>query len=413
MKITPKNNSSDYQTLLKKLFSISLFGMKLGLANTQKLSAALGYPEKAWDSIHIAGTNGKGSVSKKIATALELSGKKVGLYTSPHISCFRERIRINGEMISESDVVKILTEIFDIVESQKVSATFFEITTILAFKYFEKEKVDIAVIETGLGGRFDSTNIITPILSIITSITLEHTEILGNTIEEIAKEKAGIIKSGVPVVLGPRTPQEFYEVYCKQHNSSYIHVGGNNNNFDNENRAIAEKALKHLNISLASIYNGLNANMPCRMEVIKQENMPTVILDVAHNPDGLQHLFTAIRERWPLDNIRVICGLSKTKDLKKCLGIISEHARHIHLVEAQNGRGAPVADLKAILVNENNKIRVHEDAGISETVHHVLKDAEGERDLVVVCGTFFIMSEVRRALGIQEPSDDFDMNEKK
>jgi dihydrofolate synthase/folylpolyglutamate synthase len=403
---------TQYSDVLKKLYSINLFGMKLGLANSQKLSEALGHPENSWKSIHIAGTNGKGSVSKKIATALELSGKRVGLFTSPHISCFRERIRINGEMIPEEAVAKILSQIFAVIESQTIPTTFFEITTLLAFQYFAQEKVDFAVIETGLGGRYDSTNIITPILSVITSINLEHTEILGNTIEKIAYEKAGIIKSGVPVVIGPRSPHEYYNTYCLKQNSPCIFVSGQFNNFENENRAIAEKVLKFLKLPLPAIYNGLIANMPCRLEVIKKENQPTIILDVAHNPDGLQHLFTAIRERWPLDNIRVICGLSKTKDLQKCLKIISENAKQIHLVEAPNGRGAPIADLKHIIQENNKNVIVYENQNIAETVNMAIKEAMKADEIIVICGTFFIMSEARAALSITEPKDAIDMNEK-
>ena len=197
-----------YQTFINRLFAINLHGgMKLGLKNMETLNAMLGTPTQHFKCIHVAGTNGKGSVVYKIAKSLEKEGLRVGLYTSPHISSFRERIQINGQLIDESSVVAGLSRIFEEIDKSKIPATFFEITTALALKYFADQKVDYVVLETGLGGRLDATNIVTPVLSIITSISLEHTEYLGSTLEAIAKEKGGIIKPYVPIFIGPRVPQ--------------------------------------------------------------------------------------------------------------------------------------------------------------------------------------------------------------
>ena len=181
-----------YLDLIQHLLTVNLeAGIKLGLQNVERLQEILHYPDRSFTSIHVAGTNGKGSVCIKVARALEKAGYRTGLYTSPHISSFRERIRINGKMITEEAVESILPPLFKVIEEAGIPATFFEITTFLAFLYFAREKVDFAVLETGLGGRLDATNIVSPCLSVITSISLDHTEILGGSCEEIAHEKGG------------------------------------------------------------------------------------------------------------------------------------------------------------------------------------------------------------------------------
>lgn len=406
-----------YIELIQKLFSINRFsGIKLGLQNSIRLNELLGFPTNAFESIHIAGTNGKGTVTKKIATALESAGYRVGLYTSPHLSCFRERIQINGKMITENEVMELLSSIFDVAEKEKISATFFELTTLLAFFYFSKNAVDVAVLETGLGGRLDSTNIVVPKLSVITSVSLEHTDILGSTIEEIAYEKAGIIKEGVPVVLGPRLPMQLFEGMAKERNSPCIVVNGSYKTFDEENTAIAKTALEFLRTPSKDIQIGLKSYLPCRLEVIAKSidnpNFPLfVILDVAHNPDGMLHLFKAIRERFPKQPLRVLCGLSKTKDIIGCLKVLKEHSCHFHLVEAPNGRGASVTLLCNILKDFGvDETGIYIDKTISESVSNALNAARTNNQILVICGTFFIMAEVRTALGIIEPRDPIDLN---
>ncbi|MBQ8736531.1 MAG: bifunctional folylpolyglutamate synthase/dihydrofolate synthase, partial [Bacteroidaceae bacterium] len=186
---------------------------KEGLDNTMALDKHFNHPHRKFKSIHIAGTNGKGSCSHTIASILQSAGYKVGLYTSPHLVDFRERIRINGEMIPEESVIEFVTKEKEFFEP--LHPSFFELTTALAFKHFADNNIDIAVVETGLGGRLDCTNIITPELCVITNISFDHTQFLGDTIEKIAKEKAGIIKSGVPVVIGESVP-ESKEVFNKK-----------------------------------------------------------------------------------------------------------------------------------------------------------------------------------------------------
>jgi len=374
-----------YQQLLDRLYNINATrGMKLGLEQMRDLSKSVGSPECQFRSVHIAGSNGKGSVAAKIARGLQSQYSKVGLFTSPHVSTFRERIRINGEMIAGSDVERILDKIIDL------QGTFFELTTLMAFLYFAENQVDFAVIETGLGGRLDSTNILKPELSVITSISLEHTEFLGETLEEIAQEKAGIIKPGVPVILGP-TAQ------CISSPQSHL-VEGIYPSVEEENKAIAKMAMEQLGIPTASIQNALNVKPPCRME--KKGN---VVLDVAHNPAALERYFIEDQRR-PLN---VVCALSKNKDLKSCLDIIARHAENIYLVEASNGRSASVGTLKEIL--ENTGFPTHNISNFPLTSDAV-NTASQNGDTVVI-GSFFIMSEARKALGIQDETDIFDMNE--
>ncbi|MBA2369986.1 MAG: bifunctional folylpolyglutamate synthase/dihydrofolate synthase [Candidatus Protochlamydia sp.] len=401
-----------YSQLIHHLFRINSFsGVKLGLNNCRQLQALLEYPDKCYECIHIAGTNGKGSVAVKIASALEKSGYRVGLYTSPHISSFRERIKINSQMISEEDVEVILTSLFQLAENHAIPATFFELTTFLALAYFSKQKVDFAILETGLGGRLDATNIVSPLLSVITSISLDHTEILGKNEEEIAKEKAGIIKPGIPVVIGPHTPQNFFKKYAHQYNCPYIAVDQNSALYEEENKSIAKAALQYLSASLGlldqAISAGLEEKPACRFEIVQQS--PAIILDVAHNPDGLTHLFLALKLRYPDQPLRILFGLSKSKDLKSCVNIIKQHGKYFHIVEATNGRGAALKELQGLMEVDDAFVSCH--FRISEGVEEAAREAALNSQILVICGTFFIMGQARKALGILEPTDEVDLNE--
>ena len=299
---------NNYSDLIQRLFSVNLHGgIKLGLDNMKRLCQSMGFPEQCFPSVHIAGTNGKGSVTTKIAKGLEFSGYSVGMYTSPHLSCFRERIQINGSLIPEDKATSILSRIFEVIEQEKIPATFFEITTCLAFTYFAQQDVDVAIVETGLGGRLDATNVLSPLLSIITSISLEHREILGNDISAIALEKGGIIKPGIPVIIGPCVPKNVINSIAKEKHSRVILIEGTFPYFDDENSAIAKCALleleKQFPLKKNALMEGIKKRPPCRFETFIPSQLaigkndalpPVVILDVAHNPDGLSHLFSVV-----------------------------------------------------------------------------------------------------------------------
>lgn len=405
-----------YQNLLAKLFAINLStGMKFGLKNMELLAELLHHPERSFNSIHVAGTNGKGSVTMKIASALEKSGYRVGLYTSPHISCFRERIRVNKEMISEKSVECILASLYTLLERHKITATFFELTTCMAFLYFARSKVDFAVIETGLGGRLDATNILSPCLSIITSISLDHTELLGYSINEIAREKGGIIKKAIPTIIGPLVPFDEISTICKDLNSPLIQVNQSFETFEEENTAIALSSLNLLAnsfpISNNAIKEGLKSVQPCRFEII--EGSPLIVLDVGHNEEGIRALFKALHHRFPHKTIRVLFGLSKNKAIIPCLKEIITHSSYFHLLEAPNGRGFPTSLLKQnILELTSDAIDILEHSCIQEAVKKAHAEAKKLDQLLVVCGSFFIMADVREALGYREIRDSVEINER-
>lgn len=362
-----------FQQLLNRLYTLNRSkGISLGTERMRSFCTLFGNPQNQFPTVHIAGTNGKGSVATKIAKGLESIYPQVGLYTSPHISSFRERIRVNGEMISIHETERILSAIIDL------PGTFFEITTLLAFLYFAEKKVDYAVIETGLGGRLDATNVVLPNLCVITSIDIDHSEFLGETIEEIAREKAGIIKQQTPVVLGPKA-----HMIASEYSH---HVFGSFNRVEEENNAIASRCMELLNIPKENIQTALKARPPCRMETIKN-----VILDVAHNPDALKRYFQEDIRR-PLE---VVCTFSSSKDLNQCMQIIAEHAERIHLVDPPNKRCAPSEVLREILLQHNfpsPRILCH------HAVSQAVESASNLGDTAVL-GSFFIMSKALAALG--------------
>ena len=202
---SPTLTSTDFSALLKSLFNLQRLGIKLGLEHTFRLLDFIGNPQDDLTMVHVAGTNGKGSTCAMIASILHASGKNVGLYTSPHLIRFNERIRINGYPIPDKQIITFMKKVGPVV--QEIESTFFETTTAMAFDYFQQQKVDVAVIETGLGGRLDSTNVIKPKVTVISHISMDHMDILGKDIEKIANEKAGIIKNNVPLIIAEQTPK--------------------------------------------------------------------------------------------------------------------------------------------------------------------------------------------------------------
>lgn len=407
----------NYHDCLERLFTANARGIKLGLANMQAIMALLGCPHAAFPAIHIAGTNGKGSTATKIAAALTHQGYKVGLYTSPHISTFCERIQIDGKMISTDDVTSYLNEIVPLSESNGIFLTFFEYATALALLYFAKEKVDFAVLETGLGGRLDATNICKSILTVITSISLDHTDLLGDTKDKIAVEKAGIMKEGVPCVVGPSVLKSVVEERAKQLNCPLYYVKNAFSNYEEENRSIALSALQVLSSQIqldkSSILKGLEALPPCRFQILSSEELERrfaklspkcVILDVAHNPDGIGKLFSRLHEP-----VCVVAGFSKDKDVIGCLSQMREVSA-LFFVRAPSSRAMPSDELVKAARVLQEPIFAYEN--LTEGLQQAFDYAAEKRQILVICGTFYIMSESRRFLGFCERADPFDLNEK-
>lgn len=318
-----------YNDTVKLLTSVGKFHVSLGLERISKILELLGNPQDNLDCIHVAGTNGKGSVCSIIASVLKCAGKKVGLYTSPHIFKYNERIQISGKCITDEDFAKYVFEISDLADKNNIDLTEFEILTAVMFKYFADNKVDVVVLETGLGGRFDATNVIKKNLcSVITHIDYDHTERLGNTLDEIAFEKAGIIKPGCPCIV-----MEGREVYkdvadskcsmlvmiCPMADVSNLALKGV---YQQENLSLALAAIQTAfpNIPKAVVDEGLRkVKHICRFQYVPEFNL---IIDGAHNPNGIDSLVQSLDFYYPNEKRRYIFGCLKNKDYEKMLGIL-------------------------------------------------------------------------------------------
>lgn len=381
--------------------------MKFGLRNIRSLLRFAGNPHRQFKSIHIAGTNGKGSTSSMIAAILTAAGYKVGLYTSPHLVKFNERIRINGKMIPDADIIRYTKKLKPLADTLK--ATFFEVTTAIAFQYFADQKVDVAVVETGLGGRLDSTNVITPIVSVITSIGKDHTEQLGNTLSAIAFEKAEIIKSKVPVAIGSLSNAS-RKVILKKAKSVHspvleskriavpknitLQLKGKHQN-SNAQCAIAAAAVasNYFLIGDKAIKEGLEhtnelTGLRARFEVIKSK--PAVLLDVAHNPAGVMTLVAEIKKQH-YKKIVVVFGVMRDKDYL-AMGRELKKLRSIIIVTQPSiERALPCTTLSASLQSLGLNVRC------KESVKDALrtgKELAGKNGLLVVTGSHYLVGEV-------------------
>lgn len=349
---------------------------------------ALNHPYRSFPSIHVAGTNGKGSVATKIAKALEFAGYKAALFTSPHIQNFAERIQINGVPIPDRAIERLLPPLFH----QFPEYCFFDYATFLAFQYFQEEKVDIAVLEAGIGGLHDTTNVITPLVSVITSISLDHVDLLGPTLDDIAYQKAGIIKPGVPVILGPQADLKLITDRAAFLKCFVIKVPGQPGDFDQENRAIARAALAqlppHVKISEEAIQKGSLQKPPCRFERVGR-----FVMDVAHNVAGFETLLKAWQHNCPEKSFVAVMGFSLDKDIETCLRLMVQKAEHLFLVSAASAKAAPLQKLKEIL--ERQRISHYT---LCSTIREAVLRASESRHDVLICGSFYIMQEAREQI---------------
>lgn len=363
--------------------SLEIASMKLGLDRVSEADAVLGFPSRQFLAIHIAGTNGKGSVALKIAKTLEATGKKTALYTSPHLFTYRERICVNSEPISEKDADRLLKKIQNALPDLP---TYFELLTLLAFTYFAEKGVEIAVLETGMGGRLDATNIVSPLLSIITSIDYDHTQYLGNSLEEIAQEKGGIIKPQVSVLLGPHAkPIEVFQKIAEKNEAPLFQVFNGFSHYEEENRAIARQALHLLpfEIEEKTIDKAICATPKCRFEIIRTDS-PLTILDVGHNPNGLERTFERIRLEYPNIPIRALAAFSQDKEIETCINVLKKHVVKIHLTHTPHFRLQPLGE------------------SFDQAFKSAFREAKKNREILLICGTFFIMKEAKEALSKQE-----------
>ncbi|MBN2478753.1 MAG: hypothetical protein JXA94_00840 [Parachlamydiales bacterium] len=394
---------NNYNNLIKKFFSKYSKKSKLDLKSISLADSALNQVSKKFKSIHIAGTNGKGSTSLKIATALSMSNYKTALFTSPHISKFEERIQIDGKKIKRDDVCLYLKRMDDLQKQIGIDLTFFEITALIAFSYFADNNVDFAVIETGLGGRLDATNIISPILTVITSISLDHQNVLGDTLDKIANEKAGIIKPKIPLVAGPTADLEPIRKKAKDL-SCYLKISKQTDGFfDDQNSLIAEDALnilsKNYTITKEAIKKAMKTRPTCRFEVFDKIADIPVVFDVSHNEAGFLELKKALLLFFPNKEFRLILGFSKDKDVNACVKIIKTFAKHIHIVQSANSRA-----MKSEIIEEyfmsNNFFNFSLEKNIKFAVEHSLKISKNKNEVLVVCGSFYIMNDVKTSFKI-------------
>jgi len=413
---------------------------KADLHNTIALCEALDNPHNKFKSIHIAGTNGKGSTSHMLAALLQQAGYKTGLYTSPHLKDFRERIKINGEMVSEDFVVEFTERTMKI--SQDIQPSFFELTVAMAFEYFAQEKVDIAVIETGLGGRLDSTNIITPILSVITNIGYDHMNILGNSLEEIAAEKAGIIKPNVPVVIGETIPEtrSLFINKAKELNAPILfaseeyevsNIVNNTRTLCCDVRSTAHDCTESFVLDLNGLYQTKNlctalcaegvlfekgfriknddekfayantkklTGLFGRWDVISES--PLVVLDVAHNEDGIKNVMgqLAVGSRESgVGKTHFVLGVARDKEHDKILSLFPKEATY-YFTNAHIPRALPCDELKKIASAFGLYGTTHDD--VNDAIKAALQNAAPD-DRIIVCGSVFVVGEVEIKLIIE------------
>ena len=388
-----------YEQALACLFSRTSTHKK-DWSRTLELMHLFGDPHTSFRSVHVAGTNGKGSVSLKIARTLQHQGYRTGLFISPHIVDFCERISVNGELVSRDFVVETVGKMLEVVDKCDDMYHFFELTTVLGFLYFQQQAVDIVVVEVGIGGLRDTTNVITPEVSIITSIGFDHMNILGNTLEEIAFQKAGIIKPGVPCVIGPNCPRAVFEEQCRLKGSTLTEVPDMPEaTYEIENNETAFAALRVLAsrgfpVSPESLQSVITSHQPFRFQRNIVQGVE-VVTDVGHNSTAIERCIGDIKRVFPNRPFQAIIGMSANKDIRAVLEIIIQQATRISVFSIDHPRLLPSSDLFSLLSSINpSKAGLH---GGKEVIATVLRSCAAG-DLVLICGSCFIMAAVQEVL---------------
>lgn len=424
-----------YEEAMKYITEVGNFGSNYGLERTYKLLEHLGNPERDLKLIHIAGTNGKGSTTSMITEILMGEGYKVGMYTSPFIEEFEERIQINRNNIPKEGLAILMDEIKvavdKVIEAGYNHPTEFEIITVLMLLYFKKENIDFGVIEVGLGGTLDSTNVIKPIIQVITSISFDHTNLLGNTLEKIAREKAGIIKRGIPTVIYPQQEEVLKVIKNKCFEmDSELYIANNENlkfknivnldkpyqllKYNNEidillpllgehqiiNLSVAMQAIEVLNnkniidISIANIVKSIkNVSWKGRLEVLS--NNPYVVIDGAHNIQGIKTLSRNIKKYFKYENLYLILGILADKDVEEMIKIITPMAKKVYSVTPNSIRGELAESLKDEVSKFNKNCKAFDK--YEEAYLEALNDAS-EKDLILASGSLYMIGDMRKII---------------
>ncbi len=422
----------NYQETLNYLYNstpvfehVGAVAYKEGLQNTLALDKHFNHPHTNFKTIHIAGTNGKGSCSHSLASILQEAGYKVGLYTSPHLVDFRERIRVNGQCISKERVVKFVEDERKFFEP--LHPSFFELTTALAFKYFDEQKVDIAIIEVGLGGRLDCTNIISPILSIITNISFDHTQFLGDTLAKIAAEKAGIIKKGVPVIIGEANEETSPVFQSKANEVNSVIVFAEDNAIVTSSSPMADGGRRYylsnnstLVGELSGDYQERNMNtILCACNILKQmniiknddviakgltnickntgllgrwqtiQNNPTVVCDTGHNVGGWNYLAPQIK-RQQCNQLRIVFGMVDDKDINSVMYLLPKNAIY-YWTQAESKRAIKAERVAEIAIKHDLRGEIFDNVEVAYT--KALQDSNKD-DFVFVGGSSYIVADL-------------------
>jgi len=392
--------SATIEWLFKQFPSYQQIGKKAykpDLGNIIQLCNHLQLDYNSLKNVHVAGTNGKGSTTNLLASICIEAGLKTGVFTSPHLLDFRERIAINSELISQKEVITFCEKI----KNLDFSPSFFEITFAMALAHFIANKCDICIIETGLGGRLDATNIITPILSIITNISLDHTDLLGETISEIAFEKAGIIKQNKPVIIGEASSESLkvFEKVASERNSD-LHIVPENQTDRLDYKTINENTVKYsipflrdyFNITQQHIIQGIenifkNRNFIGRFQYF--EHSPNVILDVAHNPAGIEQLFNLVNQQTFDGQLHIIYGASSDKNVKEIISLFPKDAI-ISFCEFSTDRTMKIENFKQISSNFNLKFNFFHTI---QDAFSLTKNTVNKNDTIIITGSFFLISD--------------------
>jgi dihydrofolate synthase/folylpolyglutamate synthase len=418
-----------YHDAIKFIYGLELSGIKLGLDNITRFLDHLGNPQRDYQSIHVAGTNGKGSVCAMLFSILKEAGYRTGAFTSPHLVDFRERIRTNLGAVDKRSLAEFVTKNHDFIVDARI--TFFEISAALAFWYFRKVGVEIAVIEVGLGGRLDATNVLTPELSVITHIDYDHTKILGTSLRQIAIEKAGIIRKSVPLVTGERRP-ELYQLFrevCRERGATISRPAKPSGQFtcrrqimdfsitspklgklalssnlvgahQIENAAIAVKCVEVLNqrgikIGLRPLKAGMkDIRWPARFQTVCRR--PLILLDGAHNPDGARALVKTFQSVYSGKKAIIVCGFLERPDLDTMLQQFALIAKRAVLTRPANERAAEIEGVIWAAVNAELSFDVQ--LIVADAVDRALK-LSADREIIVICGSLYTIGEAISHLG--------------
>jgi dihydrofolate synthase/folylpolyglutamate synthase len=435
----------NYPEAIQFLYALRLFGAKFGLENTFKLAELVGNPQKQLRFIHVAGTNGKGSVCAMLESIYRASGLRVGLFTSPHLISFRERIQVNRRLITENEVVRFvgdlrgqceksrhfgsISEIKEHGDRQDACPTFFEFVTVMALRHFAEQKCELVIWETGLGGRLDATNIVTPLASVITNIGIEHSQWLGDTVEKIAAEKAGIIKPGVPVVTTATAGHglEVIEAIAREKQSPITVIDRSHANqpplntielplhgpHQRLNAALAIATVRTLSkqipITESALRNGLaRVDWPGRMHRVQTASGQTILLDGAHNPDGAEALRVALQEEFPGSKPAMIFGVFRDKDSTSMCHSLAPLAGRILLTPVHSERTEDPSRLVAACRESNPQAAIEVCGSLADALQRV-----AEAPFVVIGGSLYLVGEAMELLHLAglSASDEKELNE--